>query len=844
MVFALGALGVLLASHASLIAFLETYMYYTQSLYVLVGLLVLPAGHAVLTISSPRPSSGGSAAENSFAGSHSDGVTAPSTLSDVSAASLDPACYSSASGSGESGTRQRHGRRLIPGVRAPRISIQLTPLPRVTLEFENGRRRTRGDASKPPRWQPGTGCTASLRGAAAVALSGCSFDEQLEPLPSPSLRGAWLQGDWPAQQRAFGVGACEAGLVSPFAAAVMGEIEAADASAVVVDGRELSGVRAAPCEATSSLGTDDLPADCGGALAGAVSETHLLQFGAMLGEPSCREALARAEAAGPVGSSSGSLYGSSDTDAFYGPWEAIVHEAAPGLRYWGWRRPLRRGLYMYMTRSVFLGVTPPELRAFMMDDGCRTTWDKSMAQLSPALAGARGGCDRAQRESDVLLAAVRFPKPLGQRSYVYARRVWARACDGGCYVLAKACPPPTGGAPPPRGVPVQDYASGAVIRAPPAAVLGGHSGAAAEVLMIYFEDSHVRAGFANLGIKKGLWPMLQRTDKALRTYVQTGGVVAACTRGSSTACTPRTGPLDTPQQQQQNQRAGAEEKEWAGVGLLRAAAQALRSLTAAAGALWEAHARVASLLPRMELRVLRWLLSRLWLGASSGFTFGRLSAPQLMGAAAAAGGQGSALRSRPVPLQRVDSHPLADWTAVAAAASAAGLRPQPAPAPQARAAAVPGTAASAAACAPLASALVRVGSHPLSLEDAAAHWDHSAPPAEGRGEPATRNGGGGAAVCWAEDEPPSPPGGDWPVARFLAASALERRERSARGYAASCPAGSCGASDASGPGSVGGASCEPRGRQRRRRGSGLVVRLMQAASVRVAHKLLSSLDLH
>jgi hypothetical protein len=36
--------------------------------------------------------------------------------------------------------------------------------------------------------------------------------------------------------------------------------------------------------------------------------------------------------------------------------------------------------------------------------------------------------------------------------------------------------------------------------------------------MVYFEDSHVRASLANLGIKKGLWPLVQRTEKALRVY--------------------------------------------------------------------------------------------------------------------------------------------------------------------------------------------------------------------------------------------------------------------------------------------------------------------------------------
>jgi hypothetical protein len=315
-----------------------------------------------------------------------------------------------------------------------------------------------------------------------------------------------------------------------------------------------------------------------------VNETHLLQVGAMLGEASSRAALLAKEAGGPVGHP-GSFYGSADSDAFLEPWELLVCESSSSVLYWAWRRPLRKGLYMYMTRSVFLGASPAELRAFMNDDAYRVVWDSSMNVLrpiaGPAAAGAAAasnesleamaaavaarmagvaapgsvaaagpatscagsssssdGSDRSSalgsaasllspfaalassssdagtadeaavdnscskgtaevllHESGIMQALVQFPKPMASRSYIYARRVWHRPSDGGCYCLSKACSYEAPPALPCRAVSVEDYVAGCVVRSPAVQLLPpGCAGPAAEVLMVYFEDSHVRPG--------------------------------------------------------------------------------------------------------------------------------------------------------------------------------------------------------------------------------------------------------------------------------------------------------------------------------------------------------------
>eukprot|EP00775_Hariotina_reticulata_P006722 gene6722-6941_t len=272
-----------------------------------------------------------------------------------------------------------------------------------------------------------------------------------------------------------------------------------------------------------------------------VNEAHLLQVGSMLGEASSRAALLTGEAGGPVNHPT-SFYGSADTDAFLSPWEPLITEGSSSVLYWAWRRPLRKGLFMYMTRSVFLEASPAELRAFMNDDAYRVVWDNAMAVLQPladvqqgsgshpgtrnasieamaaavayranaAVGGGRpaAGNEVLPHETAVMQAQVQFPKPMASRSYIYTRRVWPRPSDGGCYCLSKSCtfpnPPPLAG----RSVGVEDYCSGCVIKTPSLDLLpASFAGSAAEVLMVYFEDSHVRPGLANMGIRKGLWPL-------------------------------------------------------------------------------------------------------------------------------------------------------------------------------------------------------------------------------------------------------------------------------------------------------------------------------------------------
>ena len=55
------------------------------------------------------------------------------------------------------------------------------------------------------------------------------------------------------------------------------------------------------------------------------------------------------------------------------------------------------------------------------------------------------------------------------REYLYARRVWRRSADGGCYALSMPCRHPAAPLSPGSAVHVTDHASGFRIRAVPSA---------------------------------------------------------------------------------------------------------------------------------------------------------------------------------------------------------------------------------------------------------------------------------------------------------------------------------------------------------------------------------------
>lgn len=212
--------------------------------------------------------------------------------------------------------------------------------------------------------------------------------------------------------------------------------------------------------------------------------------------------------------------------------------------------PLTCPTLLAMPAAVYEGVPPDTVAAFTLDLGHKCCWDNTLLQAhplpppscclacptqashndaatptAPAVASTpqphlfeMGELEgKAAAASAFLYSRCRFPPPMAARDYVYARRVWAKPDDGGCYIVSRSTPHPAPPTPSGRCLRVTDYASGIVVRACRMA-----SGApATEVVTLYFEDPHVSPGILNLGVRKGMWSAALRAEAALRAYART-----------------------------------------------------------------------------------------------------------------------------------------------------------------------------------------------------------------------------------------------------------------------------------------------------------------------------------
>lgn len=111
-------------------------------------------------------------------------------------------------------------------------------------------------------------------------------------------------------------------------------------------------------------------------LTAAIPPSFFLQFASMLGdEPQALSALQSGGlpegCAGPA-----ELFGAESPDCVGKLWERLVQESCPGvLTYTAERRPLRRGIFMYRTVTVYEDACPREVRRFTLDDNSRARWD-------------------------------------------------------------------------------------------------------------------------------------------------------------------------------------------------------------------------------------------------------------------------------------------------------------------------------------------------------------------------------------------------------------------------------------------------------------------------------------
>lgn len=262
--------------------------------------------------------------------------------------------------------------------------------------------------------------------------------------------------------------------------------------------------------AVASLGADE---GCPAAVKEELPDACLIQFGAMIGEQASIEELQSRRLPWAWGSAE-SLFGVPDSHGSgTAAWELVVSESSSTASYQAWRRPLRKGYYMWKSRTVIQGVTPAELSQFNLHNRTRFLWDDTALMMEDLEPQGPAGC-----KSKFQQYRCRYPTPLAAREYVYARRVWDRS-DGGCYVVSRACGVPEGATlvqAQRRTCRVGDYVSCLCMKASTGEDAGPTGGA--EVVSVYFEDPSMPPRMTTLAIRNGLWPFVQKHEAALRQF--------------------------------------------------------------------------------------------------------------------------------------------------------------------------------------------------------------------------------------------------------------------------------------------------------------------------------------
>lgn len=260
-------------------------------------------------------------------------------------------------------------------------------------------------------------------------------------------------------------------------------------------------------EEASAIDSIGLDGDCPDSIRRIVTDEHLLQFGDLIGETPCTDMLKELSIEEACDSPN-SLFGLQESPSSH--WEHSASGTTEGIDMNVQRRILRNNYYMYKTDVNIRGLDPQDIRPFHLDDQARSLWDDSAIVCKREMPPGESRISK-HAESCLQRYVSRFPRPLSARRYEYARRVWTRPSDGGCYAIAKACSLPPDDSLPSKYVLVKEYVSACLIR---------RTSSGTQIVTIYFENSQVRPGLAKMAVPKGLWPFWTKYEASLRFFAK------------------------------------------------------------------------------------------------------------------------------------------------------------------------------------------------------------------------------------------------------------------------------------------------------------------------------------
>lgn len=191
------------------------------------------------------------------------------------------------------------------------------------------------------------------------------------------------------------------------------------------------------------------------------------------------------------------------------PWIQMMDRSTPNMSYQAWRRDPKEGPPQYRSRTIFEDATPEVVRDFFLDDEFRPRWDDMLANATTLEECPTTGTTKVQWIR-------KFPFFCKDREYIIARRVWESGRSYYCVTKGVDCP-----SIPKRDKPrrVDVYYSSWCIRAVESQRAQGQL-TACEVMLFHHEEMGIPWEIAKLGVRKGMWTLVQKIEPGLRAYQQ------------------------------------------------------------------------------------------------------------------------------------------------------------------------------------------------------------------------------------------------------------------------------------------------------------------------------------
>ncbi|KAK4273835.1 hypothetical protein QN277_017154 [Acacia crassicarpa] len=191
------------------------------------------------------------------------------------------------------------------------------------------------------------------------------------------------------------------------------------------------------------------------------------------------------------------------------PWIQMMDRSTPNMSYQAWKREPKEGPPQYRSRTVFEDATPEVVRDFFLDDEFRPRWDDMLASATTLEECPTTGTTKVQWIR-------KFPFFCKDREYIIARRVWESGRSYYCVTKGVDCP-----SVPKRDKPrrVDVYYSSWCIRAVESQ-RSQNQLTACEVMLFHHEEMGIPWEIAKLGVRKGMWTLVQKIEPGLRAYQQ------------------------------------------------------------------------------------------------------------------------------------------------------------------------------------------------------------------------------------------------------------------------------------------------------------------------------------